>query len=718
MDEYSRRWLALYELVDEGQSWSGHERHCCFLNVNGEQFADISAASKLDLPDDGRALAICDWNHDGLIDFWLTNRNGPRLRLLGNATRSDHNYLKLRLEGQSCNRDAIGARVEVVFRHSDSQPLIKTLHAGDGYLAQSSKWMHFGLGEHQAPVDIRVQWPDGSTEVIRGLAPNQHYRLTQHTQTPKVWEPPRHTTQFKDEPIAARKASAARTWMVGRIPLPELHYMSWDGDQQLVRFNGRPLLLNLWSSDCVTCIEEFETWSHGREQIDELALDIVALNVDALTGSADQRNSRQTTIDKMNVPGISGLATLELIDVLEISHRAIVELKQPLPIPCSFLFDEHGHLAGVYKGPVSIDDLSRDVLALGLSVDDRRNHAIPFSGKWIVKPGKPSPRRLIAGLVQAQRTDAAMRYLLDYLDRDDTFKSDSLKADLYELHANVLWDRKHYEEAAETFRNLLELAPDRGEMHEEIGRRLLVQNYVADAIEHLLLAARHRPEDVELQMNIGLQAMGIGNMALAIDQFQIVLKQQPKLAMVHFHLANLLVTDDPASAIKHYRRASQLEPVSPATNNLAWLLATHSDARIRNGNEAVELATSLCEKSGYQDATLLDTLAAAYAETAETICISTTPVPDDSKISHRRLESKISPPACPSRGEILTATDSWTPTSATCFRLPAVASHTSVSFEVHSQTRLSLRFKDTLGAIRCFKIWVMAVSPTSVSTPR
>lgn len=51
-----------------------------------------------------------------------------------------------------------------------------------------------------------------------------------------------------------------------------------------------------------------------------------------------------------------------------------------------------------------------------------------------------------------------------------------------------------------------------------------------------------------------------------------------------------------------------------ALNNLATLLATDSDAQLRDGNGAVKLATHACELTQYHEPVLLYTLAAAYAE--------------------------------------------------------------------------------------------------------
>jgi hypothetical protein len=49
-------------------------------------------------------------------------------------------------------------------------------------------------------------------------------------------------------------------------------------------------------------------------------------------------------------------------------------------------------------------------------------------------------------------------------------------------------------------------------------------------------------------------------------------------------------------------------------NNLAWILATDPHAEIRNGEDAVKLATSACSLTGYQSPLMMGTLAAAYAE--------------------------------------------------------------------------------------------------------
>jgi tetratricopeptide (TPR) repeat protein len=68
-------------------------------------------------------------------------------------------------------------------------------------------------------------------------------------------------------------------------------------------------------------------------------------------------------------------------------------------------------------------------------------------------------------------------------------------------------------------------------------------------------------------------------------------------------------------AISDYRKAIEVAPKEArAYNNLAWLLATSYQDRVRDGAKAVELATKAAELTKWQDANTLDTLAAAYAE--------------------------------------------------------------------------------------------------------
>jgi tetratricopeptide (TPR) repeat protein len=71
-------------------------------------------------------------------------------------------------------------------------------------------------------------------------------------------------------------------------------------------------------------------------------------------------------------------------------------------------------------------------------------------------------------------------------------------------------------------------------------------------------------------------------------------------------------------AVKDFTEAAALEPNrSLAHHHLAWLLATCPDAKIRDGKKAVADAKHACELTGWKDALLLNTYAAAQAEAGD-----------------------------------------------------------------------------------------------------
>ena len=81
--------------MKKGRSWSGRERHCMYLHLGTDEggglrrFANVSAISGMDYPEDGRSLCLVDWDQDGDLDFWISNRTAPQLRFLRNdATRA------------------------------------------------------------------------------------------------------------------------------------------------------------------------------------------------------------------------------------------------------------------------------------------------------------------------------------------------------------------------------------------------------------------------------------------------------------------------------------------------------------------------------------------------------------------------------------------------------------------------------------------------------
>ena len=73
-----------------------------------------------------------------------------------------------------------------------------------------------------------------------------------------------------------------------------------------------------------------------------------------------------------------------------------------------------------------------------------------------------------------------------------------------------------------------------------------------------------------------------------------------------------------AEAIQHYRQALAVDSNNPVVlNNLAWILATANKPELRDGEEAVRLATKAVKLTDFSRPIFIGTLAAAYAEAGQ-----------------------------------------------------------------------------------------------------
>ena len=111
--DYEQGWNALNELIRSDGTWSGYERNVFYANNRDGTFSDVSGAVGLDFMEDGRAFALADFDHDGRLEVFLKNRNGPQLRILRNVMQDLAPSIAFRLRGGKSNRDAIGAAITV-----------------------------------------------------------------------------------------------------------------------------------------------------------------------------------------------------------------------------------------------------------------------------------------------------------------------------------------------------------------------------------------------------------------------------------------------------------------------------------------------------------------------------------------------------------------------------------------------------------------------------
>jgi tetratricopeptide (TPR) repeat protein len=130
-------------------------------------------------------------------------------------------------------------------------------------------------------------------------------------------------------------------------------------------------------------------------------------------------------------------------------------------------------------------------------------------------------------------------------------------------------------------------------------------------------ALRLDPANYLAHGSLALARVAEGRTSEGIEHYRAALAVNPRFSLALKNLGLALQGDGRADeAVAHYRQALRLRPDDPdVLNNFAWLLATTGRADLRDGAEALRLATRACELTRGSDATMIDTLAAAYAET-------------------------------------------------------------------------------------------------------
>lgn len=228
-----------------------------------------------------------------------------------------------------------------------------------------------------------------------------------------------------------------------------------------------------------------------------------------------------------------------------------------------------------------------------------------------IQPGHADAHcNLAIGLHQKGQVDQAIAHYQRAL---------AIRPEFAEVHNNlgrVYQDKGQINEALTHYRRALEIQPGLSQTHFNLANLLQHNGQTDPAIAHYQRAIEMRPDYAEAHNNLGRLLQQQGRLNEAAAHFRRALEFQPRLAETHLNLADLLLRQRQATeASAHYQQALAIQPDFPeACNRLAWLRATHPQASIRNGQEAITLARRADQLAGGTNAVYTGTLAAAFAE--------------------------------------------------------------------------------------------------------
>lgn len=143
--------------VDQMPGMATRDPNNLLMQKEDGTFAEMAEGAGLATFARSRGGALADFDGDGRLDIAVVNRRAA-MELYRNVTPDTGNWLRITLQQEGANRDAIGARITVVTEaaRQSVQQTVGGGHAGGQMLPR-----HFGLGD-ASDATVIVDWPDGS----------------------------------------------------------------------------------------------------------------------------------------------------------------------------------------------------------------------------------------------------------------------------------------------------------------------------------------------------------------------------------------------------------------------------------------------------------------------------------------------------------------------------------------------------------------------------
>jgi len=156
-----------------------------FRNINGNRFADVTASSRTGNLQKGHEVSFADLDNDGDEDIYI-DMGGAYVgdayenALYLNPGQNNNHHINISLEGVSCNRPAIGARIKLTFtENGKTRSVYHDVNSG-GSFGSNPLMQHMGIGQATSIEQIEIKWPGNNTvQIIKNLPVDKSVKIKQ-----------------------------------------------------------------------------------------------------------------------------------------------------------------------------------------------------------------------------------------------------------------------------------------------------------------------------------------------------------------------------------------------------------------------------------------------------------------------------------------------------------------------------------------------------------
>lgn len=601
---YEEAWSTINEAIRSDCTWSGRQRNNLYLNNRDGSFVESSSILGLDCLEDGRAFALADLDGDGRLEVIVKNRTAPQLRLFHNSLVLTGAGIAFSLKGTHCNRDAIGAVVELKTSAGTQR---QTIVAGSGFLSQHTKALFFGLGDDPGPVTATIHWPGGNAEELKDLAPNHKIHIVEGKGV-------RNTESFRapSAPKAGRPPAGddelfapSETWLVEPIAPPDFSLIDAPGaagpasavgaPHSLASIKG-PTLMIFGSTGCGPSREHLRAVASAWPSFQQSGLNVFAIMV-------AEEGPRTAGAAPLPFPVV--VADEQTRNIYNIFYRYLFERRRDIALPTVFLLDGDRQVVKVYTGAFSTGGVLKDHLCAQEDTVGRIDRALPFKGNYFGPGFHHNYFTYGVAYLQYEYLDQALACFeravainpsqagayynigLIYLNKNVLDKAQANLEKAVELDPSdanawnnlgvVSGENGDYDAAQRYFEKTLSLRPS---------HLLAVQNLVklydykdrsADSRRVLQVAVEAEPSSAQLHVEFGMFLAGEGDFTHAEGEFASALLLQPRnVTALNGRGAIALRHGDTASAMRDFQQCMEIAPDfdRPYLNMAAMLFNT------------------------------------------------------------------------------------------------------------------------------------------------